>query len=424
MLLALALGVRIAVAVAAADVPLTSDPTDFDRHARSIAAGDWYPESSVVPDGGPTAIRPPAYPLVLGAVYALTDDSTSAGRLAQGVLGTVVVALIGVLAAQLWGRRAGLVSLGIAAVYPPLIVFGGTLLTEPLFLTLMLTAANAALRYRATSNLPWLVLTGVAAGLAILTRENGAVLLIPLAMAVWGRRPWMSLRAAAAPALLLGCAVLVVAPWTIRNAVTLDAFVPVTTTAPFTLAGTYNETARRDPSYPAAWRPPNLDPSYAEIAAERGASETAVGDRLGEAVKDFIAADPLYILEVGYHNARRLFHLDGLDWGRRSVAGTTGFGRSAADLATLSFLLCAGLALVGGWTRDARIAPVFIWMMPTFLLLSVVFVRGVTRFRIPADPFLILLAALGLIALVDVVRRHLGRAGDRAAEAARSHRPG
>ena len=80
------------------------------------------------------------------------------------------------------------------------------------------------------------------AGLAILTRANGLVLLLPLAVGVVGRAAapgrgarWRRRRCSSPPR----CAT--VAPWTIRNAVELHAFVPVSTQLGSALAGTYND---------------------------------------------------------------------------------------------------------------------------------------------------------------------------------------
>ncbi len=47
------------------------------------------------------------------------DEAPSIGRLAGAFLGTLAVALIGMIALRLWGRRVGMLALGIAAVAPP-----------------------------------------------------------------------------------------------------------------------------------------------------------------------------------------------------------------------------------------------------------------------------------------------------------------
>src|SRR4051794_8316751 len=87
-LLALALVVRIAQIAATHDwlAPAASDPADYVRHALSIAHGHGM-AASFVPHGGPSALRPPAYPYFLGGVFALAGDSFTAGRVASALLG-------------------------------------------------------------------------------------------------------------------------------------------------------------------------------------------------------------------------------------------------------------------------------------------------------------------------------------------------
>jgi hypothetical protein len=63
-------------------------------------------------------------------------------------MGTVIVALIGLLFAQLFDRRVALVAMALGAVYLPLILVGGSLMSEPLFAALLLGALVAAVRHR------------------------------------------------------------------------------------------------------------------------------------------------------------------------------------------------------------------------------------------------------------------------------------
>src|SRR3989442_1190737 len=82
-LLLVALAVRLAAVAATPDLRLAADPADYARHARSIAAGHGYPPSQVAPHGGASAIRPPAYPVFVAAVFKLTGNSVTAARIAQ-----------------------------------------------------------------------------------------------------------------------------------------------------------------------------------------------------------------------------------------------------------------------------------------------------------------------------------------------------
>src|SRR5215216_5855924 len=113
LILVLALVLRVGYVVATPDYRLVHDALDYDRTAASLAQGKGYPEVW----GRPTAFRPPAYPYVLGGVYevagverAATDDRVLAARILGVAIGMAIVVLIGVVAWQLWGRRAGLLA--------------------------------------------------------------------------------------------------------------------------------------------------------------------------------------------------------------------------------------------------------------------------------------------------------------------------
>ncbi len=116
----------------------------------------------------------------------------------------------------------------------------------------------AALRARRARSrrYAWVAAAGVLTGLATLTHVNGAVIVLPLIAAVWTRPAALSPRALAAPALLvLAAALLTIAPWTIRNAVELHRFIPVTDETGITLRR--NLQPRPPPPYPPVpykWR--------------------------------------------------------------------------------------------------------------------------------------------------------------------------
>jgi 4-amino-4-deoxy-L-arabinose transferase-like glycosyltransferase len=207
---------------------------------------------------GQTAFRPPGCPYLLAGIYSLsgverakTPTRLRAGRIANALVGTAIVALIGVLCAQLFDRRVALVAMALGAVYLPLILVGGSLMSEPLFAALLLGAQAAAIQHRRSAHrYRWALLAGVLGGLAILTRANAAILLAPLVVGVWDARPRWSWPALAPPAALVAVVLAAVAPWTIRNAVVFDSFVPLSTQLGTALAGTYNDVARSDREHP------------------------------------------------------------------------------------------------------------------------------------------------------------------------------
>ena len=412
--LVLALVLRLGYVVVTPGYTIVDDARDYDHHAVSIAAGDGY----ALLGPGPTretAFRPPGYPYFLAGVYELggrdwlrSHDRVVAGRIANALVGTAIVALLGLLSVQLFGRRVALVAMALAAVYLPLILAGGALMSEPLFAALLLAALAAAVRFRrSVHRWRWVALAGILGGLAILTRANAAILLLPLALAVWDVRPRWSWRALAPPAVLVAVAAAAVAPWTVRNAVELHAFVPVSTQLGTALAGTYNDQARADTRNPATWRSLRRVPELQYLvrtSAWRRTPEATLERRLREVSLHFIADHPGYVPRVVFWNTARALDLASLTWSRHTYS-TVSVTPGWADAGVVVFWLFALLAIAGALTPRGRRIPVHVAAVPALLWLSVVFTAFETpRYRTGIDPFVVLLAALALVAGWDAVR--------------------
>jgi 4-amino-4-deoxy-L-arabinose transferase-like glycosyltransferase len=376
-----ALAIRVAFVLATPDYRLVNDARDYDRHGVSLASGHGFAQAY----GRPTAFRPPAYPLLVGGVYSLVGTAdraqrVKAARLVNAVVGTGIVALIGLIAFQLWGRREARAALAVGAVYVPLILAGQAVMSEPLFVLCLLGAIACLLHSRAW---PWAAAAGVLIGLAILGRANAVILLLPLAFAA--RRSW----------LVLGAVALVtVAPWTVRNYERLHAFVPVSTQLGSALAGTYNSEARADRENPASWRSLKRVDDYRPIFNRvRSTPEPALERELRSASLRFIREHPAYVLTVAYWTTRRMLDLAGLEWSIHTAA-TISATRGWAIAGVVCFWICAALAVAGAFSRRARAAPRWLWAVPLLMYLSVVFLVVETpRYRTAIDPFIVLLAA-------------------------------
>jgi 4-amino-4-deoxy-L-arabinose transferase-like glycosyltransferase len=418
LILLLALLLRVGYMVATPGYELVHDATDYDRAARTVAAGDGWPLSH----GRATTFRPPAYPLLLAGVYKVAGvehgtkhERVVPARILGILIGTLIVAMIGVIARQLWGRRVMLLAMAGAAVYIPLILVGGAVMSEPLFALLLLGALAAAIQHRrSTHRWRWVVTAGVLAGLTCLTRANALVLLLPLGLAVWTVRPRWSVRALAAPALLVVLALLTISPWTIRNAVVFDRFIPVTTQVGSALAGTYNDEARTDTENPASWRSIRHVAAYQPLYARlREIPEPVVEDRLVTSSRAYIREHPAYVAKVALWSTLRMGELAGRSWWRHT-ASTISVSPGWADAGVVCFWIFAALAAAGATTRMAREAPAWLWSVPALLFLSVVFLVVETpRYRTGIDPFIVLLAALALTRLGRRPRASAGRARPR-----------
>jgi 4-amino-4-deoxy-L-arabinose transferase-like glycosyltransferase len=379
--------------------PPIFDPADYDRHAVSLANGHGYPMSLISGPGDPTAMRMPLYPTFLAAVYKLFGHSIGAARIAQTLLGTATVGLVGLIAYRLFGRRVGLAALAIAAVFPPLIVLEGSLMSENLLVPLELAALACALEHRRSSRrYRWAVAAGVLTALAMLTRPNAIVLLLALGIGIWTARP----RARLATLAFLTAAAVVFAPWPIRNALTLHAFVPLSTEGGLVATGIYNDYSRtRIHAEPGRWQQPWRYPNASRpIWREKQLTEPQMDAKLRSTALRYVRGHPLYPLEVGFWNSLRLLHVeDGYPaWARNLISLPAG----PAELAMYAFFPVLLLALAGALV--ARRAPPFVWLVPALMWLSVVFFTSEPRSRAPIDPFFVVLAAAGAIALLDRVR--------------------
>ena len=395
LVLAVALVVRIAQIAATPDWTPVADPADYVRHAVSIGDGHGMADS-VLPHGGPSALRPPAYPYFLGAVFAVSGDSYTAGRLAAALLGVVTVALIGALAQLLWTRRAAIAAMALAAVYPPLVLLSGTLLSESLALPLVLGVLVLVIAFRDGPRPHWVApLAGLLFGLALLARPALVIFAVPLVAGLWGR-PWRSWRAVRAPAAALVVTAVALVPWTIRNALEFHDFVPVSTQSGFLLSGTYNATADRDPVNPGAYRPPPLDPALRPIVFDPRLDENQVSKKLAKAGRTYAQDHPGYVPRVLWWNGLRLLGLDRPLATSEQTYEFQGIGKGYAKLALAAWYLLALAALAGLALGALRGLPWWLWVVPPLLYLGVIWISSDLRYRAPIEPFVILAAAAAL----------------------------
>jgi 4-amino-4-deoxy-L-arabinose transferase-like glycosyltransferase len=416
VLLIAALSIRVAQ-VQRAPYRAHNDAATYNGLASEIARTGDYDTGTGRGSGaggsrGPTAYFPPAFPYFLAAVDRL--DGHEAGgrtavpreRLAQAVLGTVAVALIGLVALEAFGATVALVSMALAAFYPVLIELSAVLAAENLLIVFALAAVWAALRARRSPHpYRWIALAGVSTGLATLTHQNGILLLIPLVLSTWTVRPRWSARSLAGPGLLAVTALLTIAPWTIRNAVELHRLIPVSDESGITLVGTYNPTSAAFRPVPDKWRLFWDIPQDAKLMHDAYEyTEPQLGDRLQSQALHYIGDHPLAPLSVAYHNTLRLFELEG-SYAWRASAAAQSLQPGDAHIGVISFWILCGLALLGAFTRLARRAPRWLWAVPLLFAISVVFINVETpRFREPIDPFLILLAGCAVASALARVR--------------------
>jgi uncharacterized membrane protein YkoI len=298
--------------------------------------------------------------------------------------------LVAVVAGELFGPRPALAAGILAAISPLALAVGASLESETLFTALVLGATAAALAARRERRIRWAVAAGALAGLAALTRTNGLLVVVAIALlavpaAAHGRRRAAPLLAT----LLVGLAV--VAPWTARNAILLHVLAPVSTETGNTLAGTYNDASMH---HGEQWLIPGRTGAYRAIYRRYGAS--AQGDAvLQHAVLRWVADHPAYPLRVAAANTARLVGLTGPAWAAFSLR-TMSLGGAMGVAVWLGVLLASALAVAGMWAARGRGVPAAFWLLLALLFLPAALVNGELRLGAPAQALALVFAGLAL----------------------------
>jgi tetratricopeptide (TPR) repeat protein len=470
----LALAVRLAYAFEIRQLPtlhqLVMDARRYDALAREILDHGWRPREAFY--------QAPLYPYLLAAVYAVSGRSLAAVRLVQALLGSLTAVLAAVAAGRLWldadRRRAAVAAAiagGLAALYAPAVFYTPLLLKtvpalflESAALALLLPpagralsaarglAAGCALGAAALLQETLLPLAAVAA-LFVFATSNGARVGGAGADGLRSHRPrvdgagrdraagaegGLAGRGARAAMALLAGAALALAPAALLNYAAGGEFLITSSQGGMNFyignargaTGTYAalsagsqapESQRADAQRLAA--------AYASRESGRPVSPAAltparVSRILWREAGRQIAADPgawvrLMLRKTRlFWNAYELPDAEGFRVYRREstllACDPVGFGL-VAPLAAVGLLALAGPARGG---RTGRRGALLLATLAAVTCLSVVLFFVFGRYRLAVVPFLLPLAAAGVIELIEVGFRARAPGSQRAARTA------
>jgi hypothetical protein len=296
----------------------------------------------------------------------------------------------------------------VIAVFPGQILWTDVLLAETLYTFLLVSTLALAVFLPRKA---WaVVVLGVAIGITTLTRGEG-VLLVPAVLLIWwpdlSRRQLLTHGAA-----LAGVFVLTIVPWTIRNEVVMDAFIPLSSNSSTTLWSGHNPNARGFQNY----APPSLLAQIPQTGKEREIEESKLLRR--EAI-DFMTSHPKRELELIPLKLLALARGDSnaLEWVNGGPAGQKPIGTDlinpisvTADAAWFALLACTIASLIVLWRS--------LWQVPLVRAVLLLFTGslflygflyyGNYRYRVPLEPLMMLVSA-PLITRVWARRRELGQ---------------
>lgn len=408
VILVIALGVRVAYVLGEAKGDEQFyDAAYYELQARVIVDGHGYNDPFQFLPGAPHKKTPAADhpPLTVFALIPGIWVGDGLGLSAEGTqtllrfeiafVGLGVVLLIGLLAREVAGDRAGLIAAGIAAVYPYLWVSDGLIMSEAFASAAVTGALLLAYRLLRRPSLLLALALGLVCGLAALARAELILLapLLGLPLLYSYRKELWSKRLAVVAVIALGM-LLLVGPWVAFN---LSRFQDTTFLS--TNDGTAMLASNCDSVYSGsgigltdlAKCIPQKAPKGDQSVVSR-----IYRDRAIDYMKEHKSKVPVVLLARIGRDWSLFRPGDMLDWNQHEgrARWVTGLG--------LVFYYPLLIAAIGGVVvmrlRKKRQWPLL--MPPLIVTVASVLSYGQTRFRSPAEPSLVVLAAIGIAALV------------------------
>jgi 4-amino-4-deoxy-L-arabinose transferase-like glycosyltransferase len=435
-----ALAIRLAALWAGSGAELVLDEIAYTARAEALLDGEGYIGSyqSWVRHPGwkimelpqyPGAYQPPGYPTFMAIVMAASGRSLLAVKLAQCLLSAASCVLLFALGTRWFGVRAGHLASWMCALYPNLIAYSHLLWSETLFvfellllLWLLFGSADERLPSAGRS-----ALAGLALGAAALTRGTIVYFAPLLVLWLWllaegarglPRAPFEQLRPALVRgAIVLGVAMATVAPWSIRSSLLHDGFVLIDTNGPYNLwrgnapgallahrlegVPHYSWPFESLPLHPVA----SLDgraliESFRRDRPYSEPTDLAIADYASDVAWRAILAQPARaargaitkLHDMWNPTSFLLRHFELGAYGEVSAPVRA----AISALAVLSYVAVLALAVVGVGMAVADRRVWLILALALFFSAISALAFGLTRFRLPLLPLLMLLAALPL----------------------------
>jgi hypothetical protein len=356
--------------------------------AQSLVAGQGL-SSPFGGATGPTALLSPGYPAFIALCFKIFGSFTVSAALAvmgaQVLFSVLTVILMMHIAQRCFGVRTANLSGTFWAVSLPLI-WMPTIFWETCLSTLLMVGMLAlALRYKERSGLVLWAGLGAYCGVAALVNPA----LLPALLMMLGWAVWQTQKTVFYFSVALLVFSLVFAPWPIRNARVLHAFIPLRSTVGFELwvGNRAGATGFLDESQFPIFNRWEYDQyvSKGEVAYMRDKSELA---------KAYIRSHPKEFLELSLVRLIRFW---------------TGTGnQDGSVIFAMHGVLTSSLGLAGLWrlVRRRRIGLAILFFLPLAIFpLPYYITHAEFRYRLVVDPLVTILSGYAICGLYDRVNQ-------------------
>ncbi len=348
----------------------------------------------------PGAGHPPVYTVFLATLIKAGVTDVDDHRKAQVLIGTLGVALIGLAAWQIGGRRrhvvAPLAAL-LAATYPMLWINDFRYLSESVYIPIVAVLIMACYHFWAKAGWASAVILGGMIGLSSLTRGEGVFLLaFTLPSLLWGMRSLTLQRRLAHGAVVSAVTFAVLAPWVAYNLSRFPTPVTVTSgTGMVLIHGSCDQAFYGDAigyySFACASRLTPLDTNPA-MASE----EVADAEARSQAIT-YITANADQLPVVMLARAGRMWDLYDVEGNIRFNTVLEGRGEAPSRIGLWFYAVLIPFGVLGILDLRRRGIPLSpIVGLAAAVTLTAMLSFGITRYRIPADVALVIAAAIGI----------------------------
>jgi 4-amino-4-deoxy-L-arabinose transferase-like glycosyltransferase len=337
----------------------------------------------------PTARFAPVYPAFLAASYKLFGAAFLPVRMIQVIIDSFTCALIYHIAITVFQReRIGVISGLIAGFHPSLIGSATFVLTETLYAFLLTVSVLFLVRAVKSSKIRAYCLAGAALGIATLCRPTSMLFpLFLLAGTVFPRRSRLRIAGAAVFALAM---LVVIVPWTVRNFIVFEEFIPVA------IGGGGN-------LWIGSYIPWDGDFNYQDLSDKRkieeGHSPLEADKRLWEEGIKNIKSNPAGYLRLCAKKFGRFWF--GIPGSKEVLKGKAVILKS---LYAIHFVLLV-LFAAGMKKSFSELNPgiTVLLLMIVYFTLTHVILFAIPRYRIPIMPLVIIFASRGIL---EFMRMH------------------
>lgn len=196
---------------------VTGDGVGYEQVARNLLKGVGF-SMETAPPYLPDMIRTPGYPLFIAAIYRIFGYRPEMVTLAQNLL-SVGLLLVGyLLARRLFGLKAAMFATILMALDVGAIILANVTLTETLFIILFVSVTYCLFRsFDSPRGMAWIAGAGLLLGLATLVRPASLYLVVVLLPLIWWTMRYSWQEKGVRTIIFVVVFLLVLAPWSYRN---------------------------------------------------------------------------------------------------------------------------------------------------------------------------------------------------------------